>query len=174
MSNTLGPRNPLTVEPTANDRQCYDASRAASVLGLREFDFFRLAYRRWFGAQPDPGELERVFAAYMMRQRVPPWVRQMSREVLRARRAGPLPPDAFGASRYRDRMVRHPRGPIYVSAFIVLWIATFAFLIDTGYDPETSAPTTSCAALEAHPVVGLWVRLATGGLDAACPSPTDG
>lgn len=93
---------------------CQSVTSAATMLGLREFDYFRLAYRRWFGEQPYPERLERAFVDYMMQQRVPPWVRMLTWQVMDADRAGTLEPAAFGAERYRDR----PRCPNWNSAHI--------------------------------------------------------
>ena len=61
---------------------CTAVLDAAAVLDMREIDFFRLAFRRWFGRDVRDSEIERVFAAYMFRNIVPPWARHFSRHVL--------------------------------------------------------------------------------------------
>ena len=99
---------------------CQSVVNAATMLGLREFDYFRLAYRRWFGEQPYPDRLERAFVDYMMRQRVPPWVRMLTWQVMDASRGGTLQPTAFGAERYRDRPRRPHLRLDYVAASLAV------------------------------------------------------
>jgi hypothetical protein len=149
-------------------QNCRDVVAASAVLGLREFDFFRLAYRRWFGEQPDPSVLESAFGAYMMTQRVPPWVRHLSRDVLNARRQGSLPAGAFGESAYRDRPVRHRHGPVYFSVFVVLWIAAFSLLVQIGFGAPSTAPSPVCTAAETNPVFATWLDIITGTAADPC------
>ncbi len=88
---------------------------AAAALGVREFDLFRLAYRRWYGREADDKRLERYFAPYMFHQIAPPWVRHMCREV-RARAAeGRLDPDDFEAGTVRRVQRPVPLGWLYVT-----------------------------------------------------------
>jgi|GEM_PF-1536209 len=149
-------------------QNCCDVVSASAVLGLREFDFFRLAYRRWFGAQPDPVVLERAFGAYMMIQRVPPWVVQLSRDVLHARRAGALAADAFGSSAYRDRPRRHRHGPMYVSVFLAFWVAAFSLFMGVGFGRPSSAPSPVCTAADANPVFATWLDIITATSGDPC------
>ncbi len=80
--------------------QSEDARRvvlAATLLRIREFDLFSLAWRRWYGAPGTERDIERHFVAYMFRREVPSWVRQYCREVVAQAKAGPLDRRAFGA-----------------------------------------------------------------------------
>ena len=43
---------------------CGAVVTAAEALGIGEYDFFRLGFRRWSGHEPDGKALERTFAAY--------------------------------------------------------------------------------------------------------------
>jgi len=146
-------------------------AEAATALGLREFDFLRLAYRRWFGAQPTEAELEAFFGPYMLHGIVPPWARHLSREVLECRRKGSLGADAFDAHRYRERLARHPRGRMYV-AMAAAWLVLFAALLDTRYDPGTSAPMPACAASPAGRLAVIWTHWFAGRAVPSCvPGP---
>ncbi len=80
---------------------------AAAALGIREYDFFDLAFRRWFGRRAETRFLERVFADYMFHRTVPPWVRSLGREVLSRMEAGTLSKAALGAGIYQ----RHEKIP---------------------------------------------------------------
>jgi hypothetical protein len=165
--------------------ECEAVMRAADALDIKEFDFFRLAYRRWFGTQPLPQYLEQSFAAYMLGRAVPVWVRQLAREVLegeagpradglrsgaawrerpvpRSRRRGapPLPSDAFGSAAYRDRPGRHPYGRLYVGGVFVLWLALLSALL--GSDPQPQAGPAACGGPQALPAVAAVVHALSG------------
>ena len=82
---------------------CGAVVKAAEALGIGEYDFFRLAFRRWSGHEPDGKALEQAFVAYMFHQRVPPCVRHLSREVLQLKGSGTLRPGAFGVAAFERR-----------------------------------------------------------------------
>ena len=82
---------------------CGAVAAAAEALGIGEYDFFRLGFRRWSGREPGGKALERTFAAYMFHQRVPPCVRHLSREVLKLQGSGTLDPGAFGLAAFERR-----------------------------------------------------------------------
>lgn len=85
------PSDPLTI------------AAAAEALGVSEFDFFRIAFRRWSGHEPDESTLEKAFVQYMFRQSAPHWARHLSREVMRLKQASRLEPDAFGLAGVKRR-----------------------------------------------------------------------
>ncbi|TVR98771.1 MAG: hypothetical protein EA406_05830 [Rhodospirillales bacterium] len=150
---------------------------AAAALDITEFELFRLAYRRWHATLPDERLLERAFADYMFRQRVPVWVRYLADEVARQRRLGTLNGEALGAGRFRDRPAR-PRGAlILVSATAAVWFLLFAFLLQ---DVSTSrrdkvamptAPAPSCTTGSA--LHDTWAALLTGDPTLGCGEPFD-
>ncbi len=150
------------------DADCHAVVVAAAMLGLREFDFFRLAYRRWFGRLPDEAALEAAFSRYMFAQWVPPWARHLSREVLDRRRQGTLDADALGAGRFRDRPARHPHGSLYVGAVVAVWIVLFGVILNTRYDPDPSAPFPLCFAETGSVFYKSWVRLIAGKPPPRC------
>ena len=82
---------------------CGAVAAAAEALGIGEYDFFRLAFRRWSGREPDGKTLERTFVAYMFHQRVPPCVRHLGREVLQLKGSGTLRLGAFGIAAFERR-----------------------------------------------------------------------
>ncbi len=74
-------------------------AEAAVVLGVREPEIFRHAYRWRY--ERDLGErlLNETFADYLLRQRVPQWVRDYCRRVLNLAAVGQLDPRDFGVAR---------------------------------------------------------------------------
>ncbi len=117
-------RQPDEADIPPDVRAVLEASRA---LRVSEFDLFRLAYRRWHGAEPDEKALERVFVSYMFRQAVPLWVRQFCRQVLSAARAGALDRGAFGADRVarREPLLHYRRGFVALT-MVVLFLGYLA------------------------------------------------
>lgn len=143
-------------------RDCLAVAEAALALGLKEFDFFRLAYRRWFGRQPDEKLLEKAFAAYMFGRVVPTWVRHLSRQVVDHRRLGSLDAEALGAGRYRDRVTRHPKGPIVFAGVMAIWLVLFSMLLGTRYHPVTSALPPSCPGTTGAHFYEAWAHILAG------------
>ena len=116
---------------------------AAGRLEISERDLFLLAYRRWFGREPDAAVLERSFAACMFRGEVPPWVRHYARDVLAAPRIGPAEARRLGLDRLPEPPPVPRHGRLVVAATGAAFLALFVLLLGTGYDPRTSAPMTS-------------------------------
>jgi hypothetical protein len=134
----------LKTDPIHSDRRdledCRAVMDASSALDLREVDFFRLAFRRWFGRDIRGPELERAFAAYMFRKAVPPWTRHFSRLVLVLSARGRLDPARLGALPFQRQPPPHPKGRVYVGATLAVIALFLVGLLNTSYDPETSAP----------------------------------
>ena len=129
--NVICPREPPDLR---------DVIMAAEALSISEYDFFRLAFRRWSGHEPEDKALERVFVDYMFYQAVPYWVRHLAREANARAVEGRLDPAQFGALEYRRRLPppRHGRLCIgFVAAATVLYSVA---LMDVTYDLQTSAP----------------------------------
>ncbi len=104
-------------------------SDAASILHLREFDLFRAAWQSWFGRTPDDKAVERVFVAYLSRQRVPHWVRHFARRVIQDGEAGILDPRLLGGTDYprQEPLVESGEGyitTIYIAAVIICVIVS--------------------------------------------------
>ena len=119
---------------------CQFVIQAAGALRLKEFDFFRLAYRRWWGREAPEKALERTFAAYMFHQNVPVWVRHFSRDVLSRDAAGRLNAAELGALKYRHHSPPHRNGPLYIGLMGAMMVLYCVALMDISYDPQTSAP----------------------------------
>ena len=129
----------LPLEQTADDAR--RAMDAATALDLREIDFFRLAYRRWYGRDIPSRQLELAFADYMFHREVPIWVRHFSRQVFEREESGALDPLALGAGRYKRRVPPPPRyGKFAVALTIGVFVLYSFVLMDTSYHPQTSAP----------------------------------
>ncbi len=105
-----------------------DVLQAAAVLDVTEYELFHLAYLRWHGQRAEEQLLERRFAAYMFRRRVPVWVRHFARLVHSQNARGELDPVALGVARLpRTRqMVR--RGAQFGVAIVTTMTALFIFV----------------------------------------------
>ncbi len=119
---------------------CEAVLDAAAALDIREIDFFRLAFRRWFGRDIRQSALERLFADYMFRNVVPHWTRHLSRQVLA--RAGDGEPDGaeFGALKYLRQPPAPRHGRLYAGLTAAVIVLYCVALLNVSYDPETSAP----------------------------------
>jgi len=109
------------------------AMKAAEALGVSEFDFFRLAFRRWSGREADDKTLERY-------QTVPIWVRHFSREILSRETAGKLNAAEFGALQYQRQPPPHRHGRLYLGLMGAMMVLYCVALLGISYDPQTSAP----------------------------------
>ena len=111
---------------------------SAGLLEVSEFQVFRMAYKSWFGepaGESDLRALDRYFFDYLYRDRVPPWVRAFTREVVRRERAGALDLADYG-------IVHQPPTPtmIYLGIRYGIWAAfTIAFLIASAHMVTTPA-----------------------------------
>jgi hypothetical protein len=86
---------PVSMPPAWLDQDVASVRRAAGLLQIQEFAFFRLAYRHWHGRSAPDRDLEPLFISYLFRRRVPPWVRHLAREVQeRSANAALLPQDS--------------------------------------------------------------------------------
>lgn len=119
---------------------CIAVIDAASALGIREIDLFRLAHRRWFGREIVPAALERAFAGYMFRNLVPTWVRHFCRAVLARDAMGRLDPAEFGATGYWRQLPVPRHGRLYVGLTAAAVVLYCVALLEISYDPRTSAP----------------------------------
>jgi hypothetical protein len=113
---------------------------AAARLDLREIEVFRLAHCWWFGRDPDTRALERAFAAYMYRQETPAWARHYARQVLECDFDSAEEALRLGLDRLGDPVPAPRHGRLIVTATAVVFALLFAGILDTTYDPQTSAP----------------------------------
>lgn len=65
-------------------------AEAANRLGVGEFQFFQLAFRAWHGYEIDSESLEPDFWNYLTHDKVPPWVRQYARNIIKTDDEGSL------------------------------------------------------------------------------------
>ena len=123
---------------TTNDTS--DVIAAALALEVSEFDVFRLAYRRWHGADADTAWIERVFVGYLFGQRVPPWVRHYCRDALRTSPPDRADLDMDGTVRRRPRLVLPGGG-----ATLVIGVAALVmFVVCVGLDGVRPSMPLSC------------------------------
>ena len=69
----------VLVEARPTDMLAFE--EALALMGVREFEFFRIAWREWHGADADPKTIERALMASLYTQETPPWVRHLVRRV---------------------------------------------------------------------------------------------
>ena len=69
---------------------------ARTLLGLLDFEFFRVAWRNWHGGEPDDRRLEPGFMVFLLKQQAPDYVRHFARLVLQRAAAGCLDLAEFG------------------------------------------------------------------------------
>ena len=129
----------IPFERTPDDaRRALDA---ATAVDLREIDFFRLAYRRWYGRGIRPNLLEHAFAEYMFHRRVPVWVRHFARQVFDSEASGCLDALALGAGRYKRRPPPPPKHAKFIVAVTIGASVLYSFvLMDIGAPAQFSAP----------------------------------
>lgn len=141
---------------------------AAEALGIREYDFFRLAFRRWSGGEPDGKALERTFVAYMFHQRVPPCVRHLSREVLQLKESGTLRPGAFGVAAFERRQPLPRLGRfswrLVAGAIVILFLMS----LDVSYMRDRSIPL-GCPGATGSMFFDRLAGFFKGGAERACP-----
>jgi hypothetical protein len=124
--------------PSSSDATAVTA--AAEGLGISEFDFFRVAYRRWCGREPDETKLEKIFVAYIFHRSTPHWVRHLSREVLQRRRAGRLDPEAFGVAGFTRRMPMPRLGRFSWQMMALMLVIVFLMSLETTYVKDRTIP----------------------------------
>lgn len=81
-------------------------AETATVLEIREHEIFRHAYRWRYEREPDERLVNETFADYLLRRRVPQWVRDYCRRVLNLAAVGQLDPRDFGVD---EPTVNRPR-----------------------------------------------------------------
>jgi len=118
-------------------------AEAAGRLELGEIEIFRLAHRWWFGREPVPEALERLFAAYMFHSEVPAWARHYARELLASGEIGPAEARRFGLDRLPGPLPAPRHGGLIVSAAGAAFLVFFLAILGTTYDPVTSAPVAA-------------------------------
>ncbi len=129
--NAICPREPSELDNVID---------AAGVLSISEYDFFRLAFRRWSGHELEDRALEHIFVDYMFHQTIPHWVRHLARDVNARAVEGRLDLAEIGALDYRSRPP-HPRhGRRCVGRMVAAPVIFSVALMGVTYDPETSAP----------------------------------
>jgi hypothetical protein len=104
-----------------------DVLEAAALLEVTEFQLFRIAYQRWFGAEIGDDGLERHYLPYMFKGQVPAWVRHFAREVIEQADAEALDPRAYGVRPRQLTMDMYNRG-----LRACLWIAVIFGTLMTG------------------------------------------
>lgn len=117
-----------------------DVVDAAEALGISEYDFFCLAYRRWSGHEPEEKELEGTFVTYMFHQNIPHWVRHFTRDVIAKAKIGKLDAAEIGTLNYRRRIPPQRHGGLLIGLMGALTVLYCVALTGITYDPETSAP----------------------------------
>lgn len=141
-----------------------NVNKAADLLGLREIDFFRLAYRRWHSTDAGHDQMEKFFTDYMFHESVPPWVRHCAREVINRDGMNMLDPAGFGAADFRKQSKVPKVGRLFLAIAAVLMLITYLSLMTTriGFDD------TNCPGRYANSFFEQWVYMINGKLPPPC------
>ncbi len=100
---------------------------ATALLDVTEWDFFNLAYNRWYGEPVEEGAMEPIFAAYMFKDVVPVWARHFARLVERLYRRGVLDRQALGVERRPSSKRMAGRGMRYGILLVTVITALIVF-----------------------------------------------
>ncbi len=147
---------------------CGAVVEAAEALGIREYDFFRLAFRRWSGREPDEKAVERAFVAYMFHQRVPACVRHLGREVLQLKGSGTLDPGAFGIGGFTRRQPLPRLGRFSWRLMAAAIFVLFLMSLDVSYMRDRSIPL-GCPGATGSMFFDRLAVIFIGDSDLACP-----
>lgn len=107
------------------DPDVVDVLEAVALLQITEFEFFRLAYRRWHGADVADDVIERYYLPYMFRDRVPAFVRHLAREVLARAEEDRLDPKDFGVLPRPLSMDMYNQGLRYLLWLVIICGSAF-------------------------------------------------
>ena len=100
---------------------------ATALLDVTEWDFFNLAYNRWYGEPVEADAMEPIFAAYMFKHVVPVWARHFARLVERLYRRGVLDRQALGVARLPHSQQMASRGMRYGILVVTVITALIVF-----------------------------------------------
>lgn len=146
---------------TKPSRDVLEVMDAAALLGVREYDLFGLAWRRWSGRAADERALERKFVAYMFHQRVPPWVRHFCRDVLARQAAGTFDPRAFGVEGGVRRAHPLRLDLLYVAGTVAVALLIYVIVFRFGGEPPSPRALACDGGAGLRFLVGLAHALAT-------------
>lgn len=153
--------------PSQATLDCQFVIQAAGALRLKEFDFFHLAYRRWWGREAQVKTLERSFAAYMFHEVVPPWVRHLTREVIRCMESNTLNAESLGATLYQRFEPTPPLGRLYVAATAALTLVLFLLIFAVPSDRAGGDAAGCPGAIVSKPMEN-WIYAIAGKRPPPC------
>ncbi len=111
------------------DPELWDLLQSSSLLEVKEFDIFELAYKDWFGHAPKPHVSEAHFSRYMFNKKIPVWVRRYSRKVVELHERGELNPRQLGVyTRLPSKRLKR-LGTVYT----IVLLATMLYLTVVAY-----------------------------------------
>ncbi len=124
--------------------ELWDLLQAASLLEVKEFVLFELAYRDWFGRRPRSEELEVHFTNYMFNEVIPTWVRRYSRKVVELYELGELDPKRLGIYKPLPSRRLQRIGKLYMLVLLVvlLWLTYVAYSDNRLFKTTVSSNST--------------------------------
>jgi hypothetical protein len=88
-----------------------EVAKAANILQVGEFQLLQLAYHKWHGEDLPTALVDRLFAAYMLRDIVPIWARHYARGIVEDDACGLINANDPFYHRYDHNYVTHvPQG----------------------------------------------------------------
>ncbi len=123
------------------DPDLWDLLQSSSLLEIKEFDIFELAYKDWFGHAPKPHVSEAHFSNYMFNNRIPVWVRRYTRMVVELHERGELNPRQLGVYKPLPSRRLKRMGTVY-TVVILGMVLYLTFIAYRDYDyVRTDGPT---------------------------------
>ncbi|MEX0732289.1 MAG: hypothetical protein WED00_06285 [Aquisalimonadaceae bacterium] len=103
-----------------------DVRHAAAALQVSEFYVFELAWKRWYGSDPDHNVIQYWYDPYMSDGLVPHWVRHFCSVVSERLERGELDPAEFGVPRRRPGASGAYQGFFYAVLLLAIVLVLFA------------------------------------------------
>jgi len=105
--------------------------RSSKLLQISEFNFFQLAYERWYGRNMCEKRMERIFTDYILKNEVPHWARHCARDVLSRYSRGLLDVTEYGMEGNHSAFEQKEHRS-FLAAVMILTYLIF-YLILSGY-----------------------------------------
>jgi hypothetical protein len=114
----------------AKNENGQEVVNAASLLQVSEYQFFQIAYYRWFGRRDREREIEEAFNEYLEGNAVPYWVRHLSRRVIALNERKILRIEEFGIPPPETSLWLRIKGLLFLLLIIAVLLVLILLLRD--------------------------------------------